>query len=270
MLKLPSPIVQPEEYKKSLSTIVSRFSVPIVVVGSVFAFWILSQLLATILLGSAALVAAVASIAFGWFSVAMIKPFSLWVANKRTSMMLAQARKNPIETRIFVSNYCREQLRLRAEELDSWLAEVNQFGAEVRKMELTDPPEEVEPFKIRYQDLLEDVAVEQNLLAEARLAADAYDKATEKSKRFWKLGAMSDRMNKFSQESQEDRDLKLLAMEAFETTETAMSKVFARIENKARTRKHVSPKSNQPQLDVSKSTTVSDIIDISPKVKEMR
>ena len=55
MLKLPSPIVQPEEYKKSLSTIVSRFSVPIVVVGSVFAFWILSQLLATILLGSAAL-----------------------------------------------------------------------------------------------------------------------------------------------------------------------------------------------------------------------
>jgi hypothetical protein len=81
---------------------------------------------------------------------------------------------------------------------------------------------------------------------------------------------MSDRMNKFSQESQEDRDLKLLAMEAFETTETAMNKVFARIENKARTRKHVSPKSNQPQLDVSKSTTVSDIIDISPKVKEMR
>lgn len=154
MFNLPSPITHPDQYKQNLSNLVRRFSLPIVAIGAVFVFWILSQLLTTILLGAATLVAAVASIAIGWLSVMMAKPFSLWIANKRMSLMLAEARKRPIETREYVSRYNRQRLVEQSNELDNYVAEVNAFENEVKKMRISNS-QRVGPFAERLVELRE-------------------------------------------------------------------------------------------------------------------
>jgi hypothetical protein len=270
MFNLPSPITHPDQYKQNLSNLVRRFSLPIVAIGAVFVFWILSQLLTTILLGAATLVAAVASIAIGWLSVMMAKPFSLWIANKRMSLMLAEARKRPIETREYVSRYNRQRLVEQSNELDNYVAEVNAFENEVRKMR-TSNPQRVGPFAERLVELRESVSELQKMLAEARVEADNYDAATEEARQFWKLSAMSDRMNRLTQESATDIENRRLAIEAMETTELAMQRVFARIENNAKTRRREAP-TILPQLENSPSPelqqTIIDLNRVEEKVRK--
>lgn len=140
-----------------------------------------------------------------------------------------EARANPIETRQQIALQVRARLRDAAQELTTFAAEVLNFADEVKSLRATQP-EDAADFEAQLKALQHLLGLKRGRLQEAEAEAEAFDNATARAARKWKVAQSAIRMNKLAGADQDAAMDKLIADESLDAVQTAMNRALAELD----------------------------------------
>ena len=144
-------------------------------------------------------------------------------ANWKLRGLKAEARTNPIETMQNQLLAARDRINGQKGALESFMAEVNSFGEDVKRM----PADEQADFKARLDTYMQMVTIRQNKLKDAIAQANTFEGAIQRADRRWK---MAQRMQGLDKLAGTDADLqmeKMLKEEAMDSVSHSLNKVLA-------------------------------------------
>ena len=150
-------------------------------------------------------------------------------ANWKLKGLKHEARANPIETRQQIGLQVRARLRDAAQELTTFAAEVLNFADEVKSLRATQP-EDAADFEAQLKALQQLLDLKRRRLQEADAEADAFEQATARAARKWKVAQSAIRMNKLAGADQDAAMDKLLADESLDAVQTAMNRALAELD----------------------------------------
>lgn len=151
-------------------------------------------------------------------------------ANWKIKGMKQEARGNPIETRENIALQVRERLRSAAGELTNFSAEVRNFADEVKELRRLQPDDAAD-FDEQLRKLQALLELKQRRLQQATAEADAFEQATQRAARKWRVAQSALRMQKLAGENEEDAMNKILASESLDAVQTAMNRALAELDS---------------------------------------
>lgn len=154
---------------------------------------------------------------------------SMKFANWKVQGLKAEARANPIETRENIALQNRERLQKASQELTTFAAEVRNFATEVKQLAVTQP-DDADDFNDQLNKLQQLLELKRDKLRSAEQEATAFEEATKRAARKWKVAQSAIRMQKLAGVSMEDEMNKLLASESLDSVETAMNRAMAELD----------------------------------------
>lgn len=150
-------------------------------------------------------------------------------ANWKLKGLKHEARANPIETRQQIALQVRAWLRAAAQELTTFATEVRNFADEVKNLRVTQP-EDAADFELQLSALQHLLDPKRGRLQDAEAEADAFESATARAARKWKVAQSAIRMNKLAGADQDAAMDKLLADESLDAVQTAMNRALAELD----------------------------------------
>lgn len=171
------------------------------------------------------IVAGVLGLAIVNFAPVMGMKFANW----KLKGLKHEARANPIETRQQIGLQVRARLRDAAQELTTFAAEVLNFADEVKSLRAAQP-EDAADFEAQLKALQQLLDLKRRRLQEADAEADAFEQATARAARKWKVAQSAIRMNKLAGADQDAAMDKLLADESLDAVQTAMNRALAELD----------------------------------------
>ena len=150
-------------------------------------------------------------------------------ANWKLKGLKHEARANPIETRQQIALQVRARLRDATQELTTFAAEVLNFADEVKSLRATQPDDAAD-FEAQLKALQQLLDLKRRRLQEADAEADAFEQATARAARKWKVAQSAIRMNKLAGADQDAAMDKLLADESLDAVQTAMNRALAELD----------------------------------------
>jgi hypothetical protein len=150
-------------------------------------------------------------------------------ANWKLKAMKSEARENPIETRQALGLAARERIRQGEQELTTFSTEVKNFTDEVKELRLAQP-EDAADFDEQLANLKRLLQHKVESLREAVAKADAFDAATARAARKWKVAQSAIRMQRLTGEQANDALDKILAEESLDSVQTAMNRAMAELD----------------------------------------
>lgn len=165
----------------------------------------------------------------GLAAVNLAPVLAMKFANWKLKGLKHEARENPIETRQHIALQQRARLDQARSELTSFITEVKNFADEVKQLAQTQP-EDAADFNDQLAKLRQLQQLKESRLKAANEAADAFEAATDRAARKWKVAQSAIRMNKLAGQSQDDAMNKLLAAESLDSVQSAMNQAFAEMD----------------------------------------
>lgn len=171
------------------------------------------------------IVAGVLGLAIVNFAPVMGMKFANW----KLKGLKHEARANPIETRQQIALQVRARLRDAAQELTTFATEVRNFADEVKSLRVAQP-EDAADFELQLSSLQHLLDLKRGRLQEAEAEAEAFENATARAARKWKVAQSAIRMNKLAGADQDAAMDKLLADESLDAVQTAMNRALAELD----------------------------------------
>jgi len=220
-----------------------------VFVAGLAAITIVQGILALSLLGIAA-----AAVVYG----------SPWAAMKLANMSLSaqkhEARENPIETRQTMALRMRADHKAGGELLTTFSAEVMNFADQVKALKHEQPDDSAD-FDTQLESMRQLLEHRRQKWNEAGAAIEAFEKATERAARKWKVAQSAAALQKLSGAAENKAMDKLLAAESLDAVQTAMNRALAEMN-------HALAVEAPPQLAAQPSHTIDvNAVEIREKVR---
>jgi hypothetical protein len=150
-------------------------------------------------------------------------------ANWKLKGMKAEARENPIETRQNIAMQARQRIRDAETALTTFSTEVRNFADQVKELRQSQP-EDAADFEQQLANLKRLLQLKQEGLVAARAGADAFEKATERAARKWKVAQAAIRMQKLAGAAVDDALTRILAEESLDSVQTAMNHALSELD----------------------------------------
>jgi hypothetical protein len=150
-------------------------------------------------------------------------------ANWKLKGMKAEARENPIETRQNIAMQARQRIRDAETALTTFSTEVRNFTDQVKELSQSQP-EDAADFEQQLANLKRLLQLKQEGLVAARAGADAFEKATERAARKWKVAQAAIRMQKLAGAAVDDALTRILAEESLDSVQTAMNQALSELD----------------------------------------
>ena len=171
---------------------------------------------------------AVAAIA-GLVAVNGMPVVAMKLANWKLRGMKWEARSNPIETRQALAIKARERIGEAEKAFTDFATEVRNFADEVNALSQSQPADAAD-FAEQLRKLRQLLALKEAGLKAARESADAFEAATERAARKWKVAQSAIRMNRLAGAAADDALSKILADESLDSVQTAMNRALSELD----------------------------------------
>lgn len=149
-------------------------------------------------------------------------------ANWKLKGMKHEARANPIETRQNQAVAARRKLVDAARSLTDFSAEVRNFDDEVKQLKKEQP--DAADFDEQLTKMHRLLQMRQASHRKAVAEVEAFEEATRKAERKWKVAQSALRMQQLSGADQDDAMNKILAEESLDSVQTTMNRAMAELD----------------------------------------